>query len=208
MLTLFDAESVKLGPAVTVRETGVLALKLPDVPVTVTRTLFPMVAVLFALSVRVLELVAGFGLKEAVTPLGSPEADKLTPLLKPFWGVNVIVLVPEAPCAMVTLFDAESVKAGGSVIAKATGLLLFMLGATETTIGPDVAPGGTVTVIEFALQLLIVTGAPFSVTALLPCEDPKAVPDMNTWVPTGPDVGEMLLINGEGLAVVLTETLS
>ena len=97
MLTLFDAESVKLGPAVTVRETGALALKLPDVPVTVTRTLFPVVAVLFALSVRVLELVAGFGLKEAVTPLGSPEADKLTPLLKPFWGANVIVLVPLPP---------------------------------------------------------------------------------------------------------------
>ena len=59
MLTAFDAESVYVGPAVTVSETGVALLKLPDVPVTVTVTLFPVVAVLLALSVRVLELVAG-----------------------------------------------------------------------------------------------------------------------------------------------------
>ena len=62
---------------------------------TVTVTLFPVVAVLLAVSVRVLEPVAGFGLNDAVTPLGKPDADKLTPLLKPFCGVTVIVLVPE-----------------------------------------------------------------------------------------------------------------
>lgn len=75
-----------------------------------------------------------------------------------------------------------------------TGLLLFMLGATETTNEPDVAPVGMVTVMELALQLLTVTGAPFRVTVLVPCEDPKAVPDIKTWVPTGPDVGEMPLM--------------
>jgi hypothetical protein len=94
MLTPFDAESVKLGAAVTVSETEVLALKLPDIPVIVTGMLLPVVAVLLELSVRVLVLVAGFGLNDAVTPLGSPEADKVTPLLKPFCGVTVIVLVP------------------------------------------------------------------------------------------------------------------
>jgi hypothetical protein len=208
MLTLpGDGESVKLGAALTVSETVVLAVRLPDVPVTVTVTA-PVEAVLLAVRVKTLDVVPGFGLNEAVTPLGRPAAEKLTVLLKPFCGITVIVLVPDAPCIMLTLFEAESVYVGGGVTAKETGLLLFMLGATETTIGPEVAPKGTVIVIELALQLFMVTGTPFSVTVLLPCEDPKAVPDINTWVPTDPDVGEMLLMNGEGLAAVLTETLS
>ena len=208
MLTAFDAESVYVGPAVTVSETGVALLKLPDVPVTVTVTLFPVVAVLLALSVRVLEVKAGLGLNDAVTPVGKPDADKVTPLLKPFCGVTVIVLVPEPPWAMFTPFDAESVYVGGSVTVNETGLLLFMLGATETTNEPDVAPEGTVMVIELALQLFTVTGAPFNVTVLLPCEDPKVEPDISTCVPTGPSVGEMLLTKGDGLFVALTETLS
>jgi len=76
----------------------------------------PVVAVLLAASVNVLVAVAGLGLKEAITPLGSPEADKLTLPLKPFCGVTVMVLVPFAPCVTVRLLgDAESVKfAGGA----------------------------------------------------------------------------------------------
>ncbi len=81
----------------TVSPTVVELVRLPHVPVIVTGTLFPVVAVLLALSVSVLELVAGFGLNDAVTPLGNPEADKVTPLLKPFCGATVIVLVPLPP---------------------------------------------------------------------------------------------------------------
>jgi hypothetical protein len=44
----------------------------------------PVVAVLLAESVSVLVLVALLGLNDAVTPLGIPEADKLTLLLNPF----------------------------------------------------------------------------------------------------------------------------
>ena len=51
---------------------------------------------------------------------------------------------------------------------KITGLLSFMLGATETTKGPEVAPVGIVMLTEVAPQVLTVTGAAFSVTALLP----------------------------------------
>ena len=40
-------------------------------------------------------LAEGFGLKEAVTPPGKPEAVKMTLPLKPFCGVTVIVLEPE-----------------------------------------------------------------------------------------------------------------
>jgi hypothetical protein len=90
-----------------VREIEAVRVRLPDVPVMVTVTV-PVVAVLLAVSVNVLVAVAGLGPNEAVTPLGRPDADKLTLPLKPFCGVTVMVLVPVAPCVAVTLLgDAE-----------------------------------------------------------------------------------------------------
>ena len=84
-------------------------VKLPDVPLTVTVTA-PVVAALPAVSVNVLVLVVLLGLNDAVTPLGRPDADKLTLPLKPFCGTTVMVLAPLAPCAIVKLFgDAERV---------------------------------------------------------------------------------------------------
>ncbi len=87
----------------------VVFVKLPDVPVTVTVTV-PVVAVLLAVKASVLLLAVLPGLNEAVTPLGRPDADKLTLLLKPFCGVTVMLLVLVVPCAIVKLFgDAERV---------------------------------------------------------------------------------------------------
>jgi hypothetical protein len=74
----------------------VVLVKLPEVPVTVTVT-EPVVAVLLAVSVKVLLPVVLLGLKDAVTPEGKPEADKLTLPVKPFTGVTEMVLVPLAP---------------------------------------------------------------------------------------------------------------
>ncbi len=87
-------------------------------------------------------------------------------------------------------------------------MLAFMLGATNTANGPEVAPVGIVMVIEVALQVLMVAGAPFSITALLPCEAPKPVPVITTWLPTDPEVVDRLVITGAGEAVELTDTLS
>jgi hypothetical protein len=91
--------SVYLGGAFTVRVSVVVCVKLPDVPMMVTVTV-PVVAVPLAVSVNVLLLVAevvGLELNAAVTPLGRPEADKLTLPRKPFCGVTVIVLCPLLP---------------------------------------------------------------------------------------------------------------
>jgi hypothetical protein len=63
----------------------------------------PVVALPLAVRVSVLVVVAELGLNEAVTPLGKPEADKLTLLLNPLCGVTVTVLVPLLPCIKVTL---------------------------------------------------------------------------------------------------------
>ena len=99
-----DAEWVKFGTGagLTVTETLAVLVKLPEVPVTVTVAV-PVVAVLLAVNVNVLVLVVLAGLNDAVTPLGRPEAAKVTLPVNPFCGVTVIVLVPAAPCTIVKL---------------------------------------------------------------------------------------------------------
>src|SRR5258708_38769815 len=101
------AERAKLGgAAVTVRLIVVVCVKFPEVPVMVTMAV-PVEAALLAVKVSVLVAAVGLALNDAVTPLGSPEADKLTLLVKPFCGVTVIVLVPIAPWTMLRLFGEE-----------------------------------------------------------------------------------------------------
>jgi hypothetical protein len=106
--------SVGIPAGCTVRDIVAMLVKLPEVPVMVTVTV-PVVALLLAASVKALVRVVLVGLNDAVTPLGRPEATKLTLPLKPFCGVIVIVLAPLAPCVTAKLLgDAESVKFGGA----------------------------------------------------------------------------------------------
>ena len=91
------------------RESVVLCDKLPEIPMTVMVTV-PIIAVLLAVSVNVLVLAVLLGLNDAVTPLGRPDADKLTLPLKPFCGVTVMVLAPFVPWTTLRLLgDVESV---------------------------------------------------------------------------------------------------
>ncbi len=87
-------------------------------------------------------------------------------------------------------------------------MLLFMPGATETSKGPELAPAGIVIVMEVSLQELTVANAPFSRTALLPCEAPNPEPEITTWLPMDPVIAETLLMTGAGAAAELTDTLS
>lgn len=59
--------------------------RLPDPPRTLTLKV-PVVAELLTVSVNVLVVVEGFGLNEAVTPVGRLDAENVTALLKPFVG--------------------------------------------------------------------------------------------------------------------------
>jgi hypothetical protein len=79
-----------------VRESVVACDNPPDAPETVTVTV-PVAAVLPAVSVNVLVFAVLAGLNDAVTPLGRPDAGKLTLLLNPFCAVTVMLLVPLVP---------------------------------------------------------------------------------------------------------------
>jgi hypothetical protein len=129
-----QSEGSPFGAAVTVKVTVIEFVRLPDVPVTVTVAV-PVVAVLLAVRVRTLEVLAGFVLNEAVTPLGKPEADKATVLPKPFCGVTEIVLVPLAPCVMLTLFgDEERRKVGVALTVTETVVLAVKLPDVPVTV--------------------------------------------------------------------------
>ena len=83
---------------------------MPDFPVMVTVEV-PVVAVPLAANVKALLA------NDAVTPVGMPNALRLTALLKPPDGVMVIVLEPLAPCVTARLVgDAERLKSGDAAV--------------------------------------------------------------------------------------------
>jgi len=103
-------------------------VRLPEVPVTVSVTV-PVAAVLLAVSVSTLAVVAGFGLKDAVTPFGSPEADNVTLPPKPFCSLMEIVVVTLAPSVRVKLGGPKSVKPGvvfGQLLTRFAALMVPM----------------------------------------------------------------------------------
>jgi hypothetical protein len=89
------------------------------------------------------------------------------------------VALPAIPTAPISR-SSHVVGNGCEVTVKSMALLSFMLGATDTTSGPDVAPDGIVIVMEVLLQEFTVTGASFKRTTLLLCEAPKTDPEITT----------------------------
>jgi hypothetical protein len=92
----FALEGERPYTETVVRTIEVVALRVPEVPLMVSVAV-PRAAKPVAVSVSTLVPVAGFGLKDAVTPLGRPDAARVTLPVKPFRPVTVTVDVPEAP---------------------------------------------------------------------------------------------------------------
>jgi hypothetical protein len=90
---------------------------------------------------------------------------------------------------------------GGGVIVKLTPLLTTPL--IDTTTFPVVAPAGTGATIWVSLQLVVLAAKPLNKTrlTLVPTVGPKFVPLIVTTVPTGPDVGLMLVMFGGGVTL-------
>jgi hypothetical protein len=69
---------------------------------------------------------------------------------------------------------------------------------------PVVAPEGTVASILVALQLVTAAAVPLKLTVPVPWLDPKFVPVIVTEAPTGPHVGDTLVMLGGGTTVKFT----
>ena len=85
------ADRLKFGAPLTAKESVVELLRLPLTPRMVTVKV-PMAALVLAVKVKLLVLVVLAGLNDAVTPLGRPEAERLTAPLNPLSGVTVMVV--------------------------------------------------------------------------------------------------------------------
>src|SRR6201981_2155120 len=169
---------VMLGVDDTVKLTPLLAT-----PPTFTTTL-PVVA---PVGTDVAMLVALQLVTAAVVPLN---VTVLVPCVDPKFVPVIVTAVPTAPEV-----GDRLVMLGVDDTVKLTPLLATP--PTTTTTFPVVAPLGTDVAMLVALQLVTVAAVPLNVTVLVPCVDPKFVPVIVTAVPTGPEVGDRLVMLGE-----------
>jgi uncharacterized protein YjeT (DUF2065 family) len=173
---------------VTVKGTPLLAR-----PPTVTTTV-PVVAPLGTGTVMLvaLQLVGVASVPLNLTVLAPFVAPKLAPA--------IVTAVPTgADAGLRALID------GGTVTVKGTPLLARP--PTVTTTVPVVAPVGTGTVRVVALQLVGVASVPLNLTVLVPFVAPKLAPAIVTAVPTGPDAGLSVVIDGGTVTVKGTPLL-
>lgn len=173
---------VILGAATTVKLLPALAT--PD---TVTTT-FPVVApVGTGATIAVTLQLVGV----AVVPLNFTV---LVPWVAPKFVPVMVIAAPTAPDV-----GARVVMLGVGNTVKDFPLLSTPLAWTTTF--PVVAPAGTGTAIDVALQLVGVAAVPLNLTVLEPWVAPKFVPVSVIEVPTAPDVGERLVMLGAGTTV-------
>lgn len=108
------------------RTKEVVAVSVPEVPVTVTVEV-PAVAVLLAFRESTLVPVAGLVPNVAVTPLGSPDAASVTLPVNPSKSLTVMVVVPAAPPGLMDrpLVIAELVSVKPDAAGPARALIRF-----------------------------------------------------------------------------------
>jgi hypothetical protein len=93
--------------------------------------------------------------------------------------------------------EMDEVTASGAVTVNVTALLApTPVTFTTTGMAPSETDDGTGALIEVALHKVGAPTTPPKVTVLLPWVDPKLAPVIVTDVPTGPVVGERLVIAG------------
>jgi hypothetical protein len=147
----------------------VVWLRLPDVPRTVTVNV-PVLAELLAVNLKLLVPVVVAGLKDAVTPLGKPDADRLTLPKKPFWGLTATVLVPLDPCVTLTLLG-ESKSAKSPVLDDG-----FTVSVTKTEFTRLPEAPVIVTVEVPVAAVLLAVNVRTSVVLLVPALQPEDTP--------------------------------
>src|SRR5260370_5273463 len=158
---------------VTVRGMVVVGVRLPEVPVMVTVDV-PAVAELLAVSDRTLDVVVVVGLNDAVTPLGKPDAARLTLPVNPFWSVTVMVLVPPEPLGLIVklLGAADRVKSGGPVTVRVMVVVAVRLPEVPVTV--TVAVPAVAELLAVSDRTLVVVGLVGVKDAVTPLGSPEA----------------------------------
>jgi hypothetical protein len=171
-------ESEKSGEGVTVKATPLLATE-----PTVTTTL-PEGALKGTENVMLVSLQLNGEMGVA------PRVIELNPFVGPKFDPLIVTVVAAGPDEGFKLVITGATLKFGELLAKPPTL-------TTTLAGPAITPVGMGTTMLVAVQLLGVPLMPANETVLVPCVAPKLVPVMVTDVPTGPDVGERLVMLGE-----------
>src|SRR5579862_2725289 len=110
-----------------VNSMAVLVVRVSEAPVIVT-VYVPAAAEVLAVRVSTLDAAVGFVPNVAVTPVGRPDAARVTLPLNPPRSATLIVLVAPLPAATVSVLGAgESIKSGAGV-PKVTTRLAATLG--------------------------------------------------------------------------------
>ena len=151
-----------------------------------------MVAVPLAVNVSVLVVVVEAGLNAAVTPLGNPDADKLTLPLKPFTGLTVTVSAPLAPCVMLTLFgDADRLKSGAAFTVRLTVVVWVRLPEVPVIVTVLVPVAAVVLAVKVRELVLVVEAG--EKAAVTPLGRPDAV---KATLPVKPFWGVTVIVSG------------
>ena len=180
---------MKLGGAVTVRMIVAVLVIVPERPEIVSVDVANAAAVL-ADSVRTLVVFVLAGLKDAVTPVANPDALNATVPVNPFSGVIVIVLVPLAPCLMLSVVAEDLIVKFGGVFTLRLILTRFVrLPETPVTVTTDVPT----TAVEPAVR--VNTLVPLVLVGLKDAVTPVGIPvAVNATVPAKPLVGFTVIV--------------
>jgi hypothetical protein len=134
----------------------------------------------------------------AVVPLNVTE---LLPWLAPKFTPVTVTEVPTGP-----MFGDKFVMVGAELMVNVAALLARP--PTVTTTEPVEAPEGIGALIDVLVQVVGVAMMPLKVTELLPWLVPKLLPLIVTVVPTGPKLGDKLVMLGAELTVKVTALLA
>jgi hypothetical protein len=187
----FGDTPVMLGAVTTVNDTPLLLT-----PLALTITL-PVVALVG--TVATIDVALQLVMLVAVVPLN---LTVFVPWVEPKFDPAIVTEAPTAP-----EFGDTLTTLGAGTTVNDTPLLFTPLAFTTTL--PVVAPVGTVTTIDVAVQLLIVAAAvPLKLTDPVPWVEPKFDPVIVAEAPTAPEVGDTLVMLGAGKTVKLTPLLA
>ena len=120
---------------------------------------FIVAAVALAVRVSALDEVVLAGLNVAVTPLGRPEADRLTLLLKPLSLFTVIVLVPPAAACVIASVDGAADSEKSAVAVAETVSVIVVVCVSEPDVPVIVTAFAPVVAVELAANVTVVPDA-------------------------------------------------